>query len=122
MGWFDLLDVKGTLKSLLQHHNSKAYILRCSAFFMVQLCAPAGILRWFWFVHIFLTSVILIIVILVDVKLRVLSNLNFYFANDEYLMLSIFFLLINHSYLFGGLFSLILPIEKQLSVHSLSRV
>ena len=60
-------------------------------------------MRWFWFVHIFLASVILIIVILVDVKLSVLSNLNFYFANDEYLMLSIFFLLINHSYLFGGL-------------------
>ena len=35
--WFDLLDVQGTLKSLLQHHNSKASILRCSAFFMIQL-------------------------------------------------------------------------------------
>ena len=35
--WFDLLAVQGTLKSLLQHHNSKAPILRCSAFFMVQL-------------------------------------------------------------------------------------
>ena len=35
--WFDLLGVQGTLKSLLQHHNSKASILRCSAFFMVQL-------------------------------------------------------------------------------------
>ena len=34
---FDLLAVQGTLKSLLQHHNSKASILRCSAFFMVQL-------------------------------------------------------------------------------------
>ena len=37
--WFDLLDVQGTLKSLLQHHNSKASI-RCSAFFMVQLLHP----------------------------------------------------------------------------------
>ena len=36
MDWFDL-SVQGTLKSLLQHHNSKASILRCSAFFMVQL-------------------------------------------------------------------------------------
>ena len=35
--WFDLLAVQGTLKSLLQHHNSKAPILGCSAFFMVQL-------------------------------------------------------------------------------------
>ena len=35
--WFDFLTVQGTLKSLLQHHNSKASILQCSAFFMVQL-------------------------------------------------------------------------------------
>ena len=34
--WFDLLAVQGTLKSLLQHHSSKASVLRCSAFFMVQ--------------------------------------------------------------------------------------
>jgi len=35
--WFDLLAVQGTLKSLLQYHGSKASILQCSAFFMVQL-------------------------------------------------------------------------------------
>ena len=35
--WLDLLAVQGTFKSLLQHHNSKAAILQCSAFFMVQL-------------------------------------------------------------------------------------
>ena len=35
--WFNLLAVKGTLKSLLQHHSSKASILQCSAFFMVRL-------------------------------------------------------------------------------------
>ena len=35
--WFDLLAVPGTLKSLLQHHSLKASVLRCSAFFMVQL-------------------------------------------------------------------------------------
>ena len=35
--WFDLLAVQGTLKSLLQQHNAKASILRCSAFFLVQL-------------------------------------------------------------------------------------
>ena len=37
MDWFDLLAVQGTLKSLLQHHSSKASIFRCSAFFTVQL-------------------------------------------------------------------------------------
>ena len=40
MDWLDLLAVQGTLKSLLQHHNSKASILRCSAFFTVQLSHP----------------------------------------------------------------------------------
>jgi len=40
MDWFDLLAVQGTLKSLLQHHSSKASILWCSAFFMVQLSHP----------------------------------------------------------------------------------
>ena len=35
--WFELLEVQGTLKSLLQHHSSKAWVLWCSAFFMVQL-------------------------------------------------------------------------------------
>ena len=35
--WFDLLAVQGTLKSLLQHHSSKASIFQCSAYFMVQL-------------------------------------------------------------------------------------
>ena len=38
--WFDLLAVQGTLKSLLQHHSSKASIHRCSAFFIVQLSHP----------------------------------------------------------------------------------
>ena len=38
--WLDLLAVQGTLKSLLQHHSSKASILRCSAFYMVQLSHP----------------------------------------------------------------------------------
>ena len=40
MNWFDLLAVQGTLKSLLQHHSSKVSILRCSAFFTVQLSHP----------------------------------------------------------------------------------
>ena len=38
--WLDLLAPQGTLKSLLQHHSSKASILRCSAFFIVQLSCP----------------------------------------------------------------------------------
>ena len=40
MDWLDLLSVHGTLKSLLQHHSSKASILRHSAFFVVQLSHP----------------------------------------------------------------------------------
>ena len=51
--WFDLLAVPGTLKSLLQHHSSKASILWCSAFFIVQLSHPhmttgktIGLTRW----------------------------------------------------------------------------
>ena len=51
--WLDLPAVQGTLKSLLQHHSSKAWILRCSAFFTVQLSHPymitgkiIGLTRW----------------------------------------------------------------------------
>ena len=40
MNWLDLLAVQGTLKSLLQHHSSKASILQCSAFFTVQVSHP----------------------------------------------------------------------------------
>ena len=40
MDWLDLLAVQGTLKSLLQHHSSEASVLRCSAFFTVQLSHP----------------------------------------------------------------------------------
>ena len=40
MDWLDLLAVQGALKSLLQHHSSKASILQCSAFFIVQLSHP----------------------------------------------------------------------------------
>ena len=41
MDWLDLLAVQGTLKSLLQHHSSKASILQCSAFLIVQLSHPS---------------------------------------------------------------------------------
>ena len=40
MNWMNLLAVQGTLKSLLQHHSSKASILQCSAFFIGQLSQP----------------------------------------------------------------------------------
>ena len=40
MDWLDLLEVQGTLKSLLQQHSSKASVLQCSAFFTVQLSHP----------------------------------------------------------------------------------
>ena len=40
MDWLDLLEIQGTLKGLLQHHSSKASILQCSAFFIVQLSHP----------------------------------------------------------------------------------
>ena len=54
--WFDLLADQGTLKSLLQHHSSKASILQCSAFFMVQLShlymttgKTIALTRWIFF-------------------------------------------------------------------------
>ena len=64
MDWLDLLAVQGILKSLLQHHSSKASILRCSALFIVQLSHPymttgktiALIRRWqfdLWFLCLF---------------------------------------------------------------------
>ena len=40
MDWLDLLAVQGTLKNLLQHHSSKASILQCSVFFMVEISHP----------------------------------------------------------------------------------
>ena len=40
MDWLDLFAVQGTLKSLLQHHSSKASVLQCSAFFMIKLSHP----------------------------------------------------------------------------------
>jgi len=48
--WFDLLAVQGTLESLLQHHNLKASILPCSAFFMIQLSHRTWLLEkpWLW--------------------------------------------------------------------------
>ena len=50
MDWLDLLAVQGTLKSLLQHYSSKASILQCSAFFIVQLSHP---IHDYWLKHSF---------------------------------------------------------------------
>ena len=46
MDWLDLCVVQETLKSLLQHHNSKTLVFRCSAFFTVQLSHPSHIHTW----------------------------------------------------------------------------
>ena len=51
MDWLDLLAAQGTLKSLLEHHSSKASILLCSAFFVVQLSHPymiTGLIKELW--------------------------------------------------------------------------
>ena len=55
MDWLDLLAVQGTLKSLLQHHNSKASILQRSAFFMVQLSHPYVKVKLLSHVRLFVT-------------------------------------------------------------------
>ena len=55
MDWLDLLAVQGTLKSLLQHYSSKASILHCSAFFMIQLSHPYKLLSHFSRVQLFET-------------------------------------------------------------------
>ena len=59
MHWLDLLAVQGTLKSLLQHHSSKASILQCSAFFRVQLSHPYMTTRKIiaLIIHIFVAKV-----------------------------------------------------------------
>ena len=52
--WLDLLAVQGTLKGLLQHHSSKASILRCSAFFTVQLTWNSAWQIFFWMTEFYL--------------------------------------------------------------------
>ena len=53
MDWLDLLAVQGTLKNLLQHHSSKASILWCSAFYMVQLSSLEKSIQDYWKNHSF---------------------------------------------------------------------
>ena len=63
MDWLDLLAVQGTLKSLLQHHSSKASILQCSPFFTVQLShvymttgKTIALTRWTFLINVFIFS------------------------------------------------------------------
>ena len=73
INWFDLLAVQGTFKSLLQHHNSKAAVLQCSAFFMVQLS------------HMYLTTrktIALTVWIFVTKVMSLLSNMLSRFVID----------------------------------------
>ena len=60
MDWLDLLAVRETLKSLLQHHNLKTSILQCSAFFMVQLSHPYMTTPFNHILHIFFLFMLLI--------------------------------------------------------------
>ena len=66
MDWLDLLAIQGTLKSLLQHHSSKASILWCSAFFIVQFSHPymttgktIALTRCFWYTEIFKNCILI---------------------------------------------------------------
>ena len=72
MDWFDLLAVQGTLKSLFQHHSSKASILWCSAFFTIQLSiSNSHIHIWVFFKYIWYQFIILILT----------SHLNAFFSS-----------------------------------------
>ena len=89
MDWLDLLAVQGTLKSLLQHHSSKASILQCLAFFTVQLSHPymttgktIALTRWTFVGKVLLTLIHVIL----------LNNWSFI------LLLSFFFLFVDISY------------------------
>ena len=68
MDWLDLLAVKGTLKSLLQHHSSKASILQSSTFFIVHLSYPYMITGKTIMLYILETILILVFISQVTVK------------------------------------------------------
>ena len=65
MNWLDLLAVQGTLKSLLQHHSSKASILWHSAFFTDQLSFCSGYLLLFWIILLGLKTILITHVVLI---------------------------------------------------------
>ena len=81
MDWLDLLEAQGTFKSLLQHHSSKASILQCSAFFIVQLSHPymttgktIALTRWI-FVDKVMSLLFNILSRLVNLKLQYFGHL-----------------------------------------------
>jgi len=83
MDWLDLFDVQGTLKSLLQHHSSKALILWCSAFFIVQLShsymttrKTIALTRW-----TFVGKVL-------SLSFKMLSRLDGFFPRSKHLLIS----------------------------------
>ena len=82
---FDLLAVQGTLKSLLQHHDSKASILQCSAFFMVQLLHPYMTTEKTiaLTIHIFISKVISLLFIKKKFFLNTLSSFVIDFLSKE---------------------------------------
>ena len=81
MDWLDLLAVHGTLKSLLQHHSSKASILRCSAFFTVQLTS----IHDYWKNHSFDYATF------VDKVMSLLFNMLSRFVIASFLVYSLYF-------------------------------
>ena len=105
MDWLDILAVQGTLKSLLQHHSSKAWILQCSAFFIVQISHPymtAGktiaLTRW-----MFLDKVM-------SLLLNTLSRLVITFLPRRRLPLAKVLNKLAPSYLFSGSFWHLFPV------------
>ena len=95
MDWLDLLAVQGTLKSLLQHHSSKASILQCSAFFTIQFSHPymttgktIALTRW--------TSVGKVMSLLFKMLSR--SDAKYYIGFLSFFLFFFFFLI--HSFLF----------------------
>ena len=82
MDWLDLLAVQGTLKSLPQHHSSKASILRCSAFFTVQLSHPhmttgktIALTRWTFFGKVMSLLFIMLSRLVITFLPRIMLNL-----------------------------------------------
>ena len=87
MDWLDLLAIQETLKSLLQHHSSKASILQSSAFFMVQLSHPymtigktIALTRW--------TFVGKVMSLLFNMLCRLVIAVFFFFSRSKHLLIS----------------------------------
>ena len=97
MGWLDLLAVQGTLKSLLQHHSSKALILWCSDFFIVQLPHPymttgktITLTRW-----TFVCKVMCLLFMLSRLGIAFLPRSNYLLISSSFLNFKLFFIFHN---------------------------